>query len=229
MELLNVLIVDDESELRKSVASILKNTLPDLDFSFDEAATGTEALNLVRAGSYDLVLMDVKMPEMDGLEALTKIKDHDPRTFVVLITAHANLQDAVLSIKEGAYDYLEAPLYLLLLLLGGQHLNFEGPNLSFKLLFPRKQPFSFSLLGIALLGLLLAVGLVFFRNDARRIEPEKGTRKVVWGLHVRRRYIHSVFPHTIHMLFVFIHVHRIQGIVVIQRHQRTLIVQACLQ
>ena len=110
MELLNVLIVDDESELRKSVASILKNTLPDLDFSFDEAATGTEALNLVRAGSYDLVLMDVKMPEMDGLEALTKIKDHDPRTFVVLITAHANLQDAVLSIKEGAYDYLEKPV-----------------------------------------------------------------------------------------------------------------------
>lgn len=110
MELLKVLIVDDETELRKSVASILNNTLPDFRFSVDEAGTGAEALNYVREGNYDLVLMDVKMPEMDGLEALSKIKEHDPRTFVVLMTAHANLQDAVLAIKEGAYDYLEKPV-----------------------------------------------------------------------------------------------------------------------
>ncbi len=110
MELLKVLIVDDESELRKSVTSILQNTLPDFGFQIDEAATGAEALNQVRAGNYDLVLMDVKMPQMDGLEALTKIREHDPRTFVVLMTAHANLQDAVLAIKEGAYDYLEKPV-----------------------------------------------------------------------------------------------------------------------
>jgi DNA-binding NtrC family response regulator len=54
--------------------------------------------------------MDVRMPEMGGMEALTKIKEHDPRTFVVLMTAHANLQDAILAIKEGAYDYLEKPV-----------------------------------------------------------------------------------------------------------------------
>lgn len=110
VELLKVLIVDDESELRKSVTLILKNTLPDFAFEIDEAATGKEAINLVTSSNYDLVLMDVKMPEMDGLEALTKIKEHDPRTFVVLMTAHANLQDAVLAIKEGAYDYLEKPV-----------------------------------------------------------------------------------------------------------------------
>lgn len=110
MDLLRVLIVDDESELRKSVASILKNTLPDFTFEIDEASSGTDALNRVTTDNYDLVLMDVKMPEMDGLEALTKIKEHDPRTFVVLMTAHANLNDAVLAIKEGAYDYLEKPV-----------------------------------------------------------------------------------------------------------------------
>jgi DNA-binding NtrC family response regulator len=110
MKKLRVLIVDDENELRKSVASILQNTLPDFGFEVEEAATGVEALDRVRAGSYDLVLMDVKMPEMDGLEALSKIKTHDPQTFVVLMTAHANLQDAVLAIKEGAYDYLEKPV-----------------------------------------------------------------------------------------------------------------------
>lgn len=110
MELLKVLIVDDESELRKSVASILVSALPDFSFEIEEASTGAQALNLVQANNYDLVLMDVKMPEMDGLEALAKIKEHDPRTFVVLMTAHSNLQDAVSAIKEGAYDYLEKPV-----------------------------------------------------------------------------------------------------------------------
>lgn len=107
---LHTLIVDDESELRRSVISILKSTMPEIDFTIDEAATGKEALEKVQKQSWDLVLMDVKMPEMNGLEALTAIKEHDPRTFVVLMTAHSNLHDAVLAIKEGAYDYVEKPV-----------------------------------------------------------------------------------------------------------------------
>jgi DNA-binding NtrC family response regulator len=54
--------------------------------------------------------MDVRMPEMNGLDALKEIKEHDPRTFVVIMTAHSNLNDAVLAIKEGAYDYVEKPV-----------------------------------------------------------------------------------------------------------------------
>ncbi len=107
---LNVLIVDDENELRRSVISILTSTLPDQEFKIDEASNGAEALAKVKGCNWDLVLMDVKMPEMDGLEALKAIKEHDPRTFVVLMTAHSNLQDAVTSIKEGAYDYVEKPV-----------------------------------------------------------------------------------------------------------------------
>lgn len=110
MNLLNTLIVDDESELRRSVISILKTAMPELEFSIEEAATGKEALDKVKAQQFDLVLMDVKMPEMNGLEALTAIKEHDPRTFVVLMTAHSNLNDAVTAIKEGAYDYVEKPV-----------------------------------------------------------------------------------------------------------------------
>lgn len=110
VETLKVLIVDDESELRKSVVSILNNTLPEFQFEIEEASNGIQALNRVQSTNYDMVLMDVRMPEMDGLEALNKIKEHDPRTFVVLMTAHSNLQDAVLAIKEGAYDYLEKPV-----------------------------------------------------------------------------------------------------------------------
>ncbi|MBX3035077.1 MAG: sigma-54-dependent Fis family transcriptional regulator [Bdellovibrionaceae bacterium] len=107
---LNTLIVDDENELRRSVVSILQSAVPEVAFHIDEAGNGLEALNHVKSKDYDLVLMDVRMPEMDGLEALTLIKEHDPRTFVVIMTAHANLNDAVAAIREGAYDYLEKPV-----------------------------------------------------------------------------------------------------------------------
>lgn len=107
---LHTLIVDDEAELRRSVVSILQSAMPEIEFTIEEAGTGKEALDKVKQKQWDLVLMDVKMPEMNGLEALTAIKEHDPRTFVVLMTAHSNLHDAVLAIKEGAYDYVEKPV-----------------------------------------------------------------------------------------------------------------------
>ncbi len=106
---LNTLIVDDEAELRMSVITVLRS-LADFDFKIDEAVDGREALQKFKNGTWDLVLMDVRMPEMDGLKALKAIKEHDPRTFVVLMTAHSNLKDAVAAIKEGAYDYLEKPV-----------------------------------------------------------------------------------------------------------------------
>jgi len=109
-KLLRVLIVDDEPELRKSVRAILEASQTGLQWSFGEAGTGVEALNQLALQEYDLVLMDVRMPEMTGLEALVKIKARDPRTFVVIMTAHSNLQDAVAAIKEGAYDYIEKPV-----------------------------------------------------------------------------------------------------------------------
>ena len=107
---LNTLIVDDEQELRKSVASILQNSIPDVTFNITEASNGREAIELAKKEFWDLILMDVRMPEVDGLEALRQIKEHDPRTFVVIMTAHSNLNDAVIAIKDGAYDYVEKPV-----------------------------------------------------------------------------------------------------------------------
>ena len=108
----SVLIVDDEAELRKSVASVLSTAMPDFSFQISEAASGLEALKMVKSSGkdYDLVLMDVRMPEMNGLEALAQIKALDPRIFVVIMTAHSNLQDAIAAIKDGAYDYVEKPV-----------------------------------------------------------------------------------------------------------------------
>ena len=109
---LRTLIVDDEAELRKSVASILKNIAPELnvEFEIEECGNGLEAVQKSNAEFYDLVLMDVRMPEMDGLTALQQIKETHPQTFVLIMTAHSNLNDAVIAIKEGAYDYVEKPV-----------------------------------------------------------------------------------------------------------------------
>src|SRR5687768_3420851 len=106
---IRALVVDDEMELRTSVAEFLRN-IPDFRIETELAATGTEAIEKIQSSLWDLVLMDVRMPEMDGLTALKAIKEHDPRTFVVLMTAHGTLNDAVEAIKFGAYDYLEKPV-----------------------------------------------------------------------------------------------------------------------
>jgi DNA-binding NtrC family response regulator len=111
MTQVSVLIVDDETELRKSVISILRNAMPSFQFDIDEASDGAEALTKYKTGDWDLLLMDVRMPNMSGLEALRAIKSHDPRTFVVLMTAHANVKDAIAAVKEGAYDYIEKPVH----------------------------------------------------------------------------------------------------------------------
>ncbi|MCO5113452.1 MAG: sigma-54 dependent transcriptional regulator [Bdellovibrionaceae bacterium] len=107
---LNVLIVDDEEELRKSVHSILNTSFEDTSFNINEAPNGKVALDFVKQNPCDLVIMDVKMPEMDGLVTLEKIKAHDPGICVLIMTAHSNLTDAVRAIKEGAFDYLEKPV-----------------------------------------------------------------------------------------------------------------------
>lgn len=110
MQRLKALIVDDEVELRKTVMTILQSLTPEFEFDFSQASNGREALEMVKSDNWDLVLMDVRMPELDGMAALKLIKEHDPRTFVVLMTAHANLQDAIEAIKHGAYDYVEKPV-----------------------------------------------------------------------------------------------------------------------
>lgn len=107
---LNLLIVDDEPELIKSIVTILNSNLTEYEWQVTEAANGKAALDALREHPFDLVLMDVRMPEMDGLTALKAIREFDPRTFVVIMTAHSNLQDAITAIKYGAFDYTEKPI-----------------------------------------------------------------------------------------------------------------------
>ena len=101
-----VLVVDDDKVLQQSV----KQALEFHHFKVDVADNGKEAVGAVYRDKYDLVVMDVNMPEMDGLAALTEIKKHDSSIIVLILTAYSNVSDAVRAVKEGAFNYLEKPI-----------------------------------------------------------------------------------------------------------------------
>jgi DNA-binding NtrC family response regulator len=101
-----VLVVDDDKVLQQSV----KEALEYHSFQVSCADNGKEALKAAYGEKFDLVVMDVNMPEMDGIQALTEIKKHDPTVIVLILTAYSNVNDAVRAVKEGAYNYLEKPI-----------------------------------------------------------------------------------------------------------------------
>jgi two-component system response regulator AtoC len=109
MKSINILIADDEPDLRKYLIHVLQDMGTE-KLSFSEANNGQEALACLNKESFDLILLDVKMPILDGMQTLKAIIDQEMSGFVVMITAHANIRDAVQAIKLGAYDYLEKPL-----------------------------------------------------------------------------------------------------------------------
>lgn len=101
-----ILVVDDDQGLRETVTAALRADL----YEVEQAQDGEEAVLKVKAGSYDLVLLDVNMPKKNGLEALREIKAFDPTILVIILTAFSNVRDAIEATKEGAYNYLEKPV-----------------------------------------------------------------------------------------------------------------------
>lgn len=101
-----VLVVDDDKVLQQNVRQALEYH----HFNVDVADNGKEAVAAVYREKYDLVVMDVNMPEMDGMQALTEIKKHDSSIIVLILTAYSNVSDAVKAVKEGAFNYLEKPI-----------------------------------------------------------------------------------------------------------------------
>ncbi|MBP6304135.1 MAG: sigma-54-dependent Fis family transcriptional regulator [Bacteroidia bacterium] len=100
-----VLIIDDE----KSIRNTLKEILEYEGYSVDEAADGHAGLEKLNDESYDVVLCDIKMPKMDGLEVLSKAQDICPDTPFVMISGHGTLETAVEATKKGAYDFISKP------------------------------------------------------------------------------------------------------------------------
>ncbi len=104
----SILVVDDEEAIRTSLRSILE----DEGYEVSVAANGVEALKIYGTDPPDLMILDIWMPEMDGLETLRRVKEFVPATQVMMISGHGSIETAVKAIKLGAYDYIEKPLSL---------------------------------------------------------------------------------------------------------------------
>jgi DNA-binding NtrC family response regulator len=103
-----ILVIDDEKAIRNTLKEVLEYEKYDVDTAED----GPSGIELFANNEYDIVLCDIKMAKMDGIEVLEKIMEISPDTPVVMISGHGNIDTAVESIKKGAYDYLEKPLDL---------------------------------------------------------------------------------------------------------------------
>lgn len=101
----NILIIDDERAIRKTLSEILGYE----GFKVDEAGDGEEGLKKFMATAYDVVLCDIKMPKLDGIEFLSKAYESNSDVPIIMISGHGNIETAVEAVKKGAYDYLSKP------------------------------------------------------------------------------------------------------------------------
>ena len=103
-----VLVVDDEVAIRRALRDILEFE----KYEVVEATNGTECLVKLKQGKFDVIILDIKMPQMDGLDALERINLLAPETPVIMISGHADIDTAVETVKKGAFDFISKPLDL---------------------------------------------------------------------------------------------------------------------
>ena len=101
----DILIIDDEKAIRKTLSEILSFE----GYKIDEAADGEEGLKRFKDKSYDVVLCDIKMPKLDGIEFLQKAGETSPDVPIIMISGHGNIETAVEAVKKGAYDFISKP------------------------------------------------------------------------------------------------------------------------
>ena len=101
-----ILVIDDDESIRQTLSNYLKR----LGYSVISAEDGKAGLEIIHNQLPDLVISDIKMPNLTGLELLKKAKEFDPLVKIILITAHDEVQTTIEAMQYGAYDYLEKPL-----------------------------------------------------------------------------------------------------------------------
>ena len=103
-----ILIVDDEPGIRQS----LKGVFDDEGFTTEAVGTGEDCLRRLDETPFDLILLDIWLPGIDGLETLRRVREKSPATHIIIISGHATIATAVSATKLGAYDFIEKPLAL---------------------------------------------------------------------------------------------------------------------
>jgi two-component system, NtrC family, nitrogen regulation response regulator NtrX len=173
--MIHVLVVDDESGIRDSLRGILE----DEGYTVSVAESGEQCLDLVENHRYDVVLLDIWLPGVDGLEVLGRIRDIQDRPEVVMISGHGSIETAVRATKLGAYDFLEKPLSLDKTLIvvknSAEARRLRSENLEFK-----RQTLSKSVIvgdSIPMKALRQQIGLMAPTNGRVLIYGESGTGK----------------------------------------------------
>ena len=105
MKIIRLLLVDDEEDFRTALADRLKRRNMDVT----DAGSGEEAIEIIAKKSFDVAIVDIKMPGIDGIETLRRIRKIDPLIEVILLTGHASVEAGVEGIKYGAYDFIIKP------------------------------------------------------------------------------------------------------------------------
>jgi DNA-binding NtrC family response regulator len=105
MENLRVLIVDDEDDFRETIVKRLNAR----KIKAEGAASGVKALQVLEDKDFDVIVLDVKMPDMDGIETLRHIKKHKPEIEVIMLTGHASVEFGLKGMQLGAFDYVMKP------------------------------------------------------------------------------------------------------------------------
>jgi two-component system, NtrC family, nitrogen regulation response regulator NtrX len=103
-----ILIIDDEKSIRNTLREILEYE----KFKVDDAEDGIKGIELCKKNTYDVILCDIKMPKIDGMEVLNKLSESGVNTPIVMISGHGSIETAVEAIKKGAYDFISKPLDL---------------------------------------------------------------------------------------------------------------------
>src|SRR5450631_2132084 len=101
----SILKIDDEKSIRKTITEILTYE----GYKIDEAVDGEEGLRKFREKNFDLVICDIKMPKLDGIEFLEKAREINDEVPIIIISGHGNIETAVEAVKKGAYDYISKP------------------------------------------------------------------------------------------------------------------------
>jgi two-component system nitrogen regulation response regulator NtrX len=101
----NILIIDDERAIRKTLGEILSYE----GYKIEEASDGEEGLRKFKEKAFDVVLCDIKMPKLDGIEFLDKARESNPDVPIIMISGHGTIETAVEAVKKGAFDYISKP------------------------------------------------------------------------------------------------------------------------
>ena len=104
----NILVIDDENSIRRSLKEILEFE----NHTVDEAEDGEAGYNMALKNNYDVILSDIKMPKLDGLELLQKLNESAVLSSIIMMSGHGSIETAVSALKSGAYDYLAKPIDL---------------------------------------------------------------------------------------------------------------------